>query len=272
MTDPVSVVRKLAIAIALAAAVCFIIVSLTMNHKFAKTLLLATTMLAATPVCAANIYRSGYQAVEIKGNIVAGDFDNFGRVVGAMNVGQVRIYLDSPGGSLVEGFRIGILIHELGYATVAHNMCVSSCANIWLAGSQRWVIPGARIGFHRTFTKSKIGNKETRKTDPQGEALQRKYYADIGYTNQNGIDWMLSAGAWDMNWLGDDNGRKYNITFGFMSAQAPVLPVRRSTGTEEQQVLNDPKWLGKHDSPVFQRAWRGAQEHDKYMHWQEQYD
>jgi hypothetical protein len=83
---------------------------------------------------------------------------------------------------------------------------------------------------------------------------------------------MLSGGAWDMNWLGDDNRRKYNIVFGIMTAQMPVLAVRRSTGTEERQVLNDPKWLGKHDSPAFQRAWRRALERDKYMHWQEQYD
>jgi hypothetical protein len=230
----------------------------------------AAMVVVATPVSAASIHRlsiPGYQAIEIKDEIVAGDFNNFTRVVKTMNVGMVRIYLDSRGGLLTEGFKIGFMIHELGYATVAHNTCASSCANIWLAGAQRWVIPGARIGFHRSSVQG-----TPRKTDSHADELQRDYYTRVGYTNQAGIDWMLSAEPWDMNWLGDDNGRKYNIAFSIMTAQVPpIAPVARNSSiTEEQKLLADPKWLGKHASPTFQRLWRQALDRDK-LHWPEQY-
>jgi hypothetical protein len=83
---------------------------------------------------------------------------------------------------------------------------------------------------------------------------------------------MLSADPWDMNWLNPDKGRKYDITYSIITAQAPsIAPMARNSGiTEEQKLLADPKWLGKHASPAFQRLWQQALDRDK-LHWQQQY-
>ena len=128
------------------------------------------------PVAAATIeWREGpgeLGALHLTGEIRRGDADVLARVwwdqvflTGAAATGRTRILLNSPGGDLTEALRIGRFVHELKIMTVAPSLplsgtpeatrpndppevCLSSCAFIWLAGPLR---SGTLVGFHRPY-------------------------------------------------------------------------------------------------------------------------
>ncbi|MDB5413091.1 MAG: Periplasmic protein-like protein [Rubritepida sp.] len=67
-----------------------------------------------------------------------------------------RVYLDSPGGLVMPGLAIGRLIRANGLDTVVAEgaACYSTCGLIWLAGAERYLGQGARVGFHAASTRT----------------------------------------------------------------------------------------------------------------------
>lgn len=63
--------------------------------------------------------------------------------------GVHQLELDSPGGSIPEGFAIARIIEERGLFTVVRNECSSACTLAFVASPQRRLDDGARLGFHR---------------------------------------------------------------------------------------------------------------------------
>ena len=62
---------------------------------------------------------------------------------------SVRIVVfDSPGGDVDEAMRIGRDIKENGLATGVSQECSSACTYSFVAGRQRILQPGGRLGFH----------------------------------------------------------------------------------------------------------------------------
>lgn len=63
---------------------------------------------------------------------------------------QVRVVsLNSPGGHLEPAMEVAEIIHSLGLATYVDRFCASACTVVFLAGRERWLAPGARLGFHQ---------------------------------------------------------------------------------------------------------------------------
>jgi hypothetical protein len=60
-----------------------------------------------------------------------------------------RIVLDSGGGPVYEGRGVGKLFRERGIDTVSLTDCNSACTTAFIGGRERWLGPGARLGFHR---------------------------------------------------------------------------------------------------------------------------
>lgn len=58
------------------------------------------------------------------------------------------ITLDSPGGWVFEGISLNELIQRSALDTYVFNECSSSCALAFIAGEERHVLSGARLGFH----------------------------------------------------------------------------------------------------------------------------
>lgn len=73
-------------------------------------------------------------------------------LAGARGVRMVE--LDSPGGRLKEAGLIAAAVREGGWPTRAVGDCESACTLIYLAGSRRQLMPGARLGFHRAASGS----------------------------------------------------------------------------------------------------------------------
>lgn len=58
------------------------------------------------------------------------------------------VVFDSPGGDLDEAMRIGRAIIERGLTTGVSAACSSACTYSYVAGRQRILLPGGRLGFH----------------------------------------------------------------------------------------------------------------------------
>jgi hypothetical protein len=68
-------------------------------------------------------------------------------LAGAPNVRMIRF--ESPGGHIQPAIQIAMLIHERGLDTYVGRFCASACTIAFLGGRQRWLGPGARLGFHQ---------------------------------------------------------------------------------------------------------------------------
>jgi hypothetical protein len=59
------------------------------------------------------------------------------------------VRLESPGGHIQPAIRIAAMIQQRGLDTYVGRLCASACTVAFLGGRQRWLAPGARLGFHQ---------------------------------------------------------------------------------------------------------------------------
>jgi len=121
-----------------------------------------------------------YTLIEISGPIEKDYGEKFLALTKEIKRGDV--ILSSAGGDLRAGIIIGTQIHAKGFATSvnAGAACLSSCANIWLAGTPRTQGPDSIIAFNAPYLPG----------DPSGEAaaLQGIYLATLGYSYATVLD------------------------------------------------------------------------------------
>jgi hypothetical protein len=113
------------------------------------------------------------------------------------------------------------MIREKRYQTIAKEVCASACANMWLAGTVRWVNEGAVVGFHKSSDKNG-------KTDAKADAIHRDYYQWLGFSKETAL-WLNSAPPDDLNTINHDTARKYHIVFKVVDA--PIVKEFPSTMT-----------------------------------------
>lgn len=65
------------------------------------------------------------------------------------NPGVKVLHLSSNGGSVGDARQMQVLVHERGLTTVIDTHCMSACAFVFLGGRERYLAPGAKLGFHR---------------------------------------------------------------------------------------------------------------------------
>jgi hypothetical protein len=150
-------------------------------------------------------------SIDVKGEIKQDDFVKFDSLVKKNGIkdGAAAVYLDSPGGNLLSGMIMGLVIHKLGFATVVEQdkHCVSVCASMWVAGKQKFVASTAKIGFHQPYTLDRRGQPHR---DPQGVSIMKKYYAEIGISKP-AADFFLAADPKDAYWINSDLAAGFGI-------------------------------------------------------------
>jgi hypothetical protein len=57
--------------------------------------------------------------------------------------------LDSPGGDSDQGLELGALVEKYSLSTFVRHRCASACTFVFVAGRERVLMPGAKLGFHR---------------------------------------------------------------------------------------------------------------------------
>lgn len=119
----------------------------------------------------------GRPRVFVVGEIELGDAARFRSAV--RNLPPAIVYLDGPGGKLIDALAIGDRVRERGDATaVATNAhCTSACALIWVAGAQRSWQDGGAIGFHAAAAREDGVVRMT----ASGNAIVGAYLTRLGY-------------------------------------------------------------------------------------------
>lgn len=92
------------------------------------------------------LLRNGTE-VELSGGMSTGTAIALQSIIDAAPAIQV-VHLNSTGGFLGEGFRINKLLSERKLATYTSAECVSACTIAFLGGSERFIAPQGKLGFH----------------------------------------------------------------------------------------------------------------------------
>jgi hypothetical protein len=143
---------------------------------------------------------TGKNYVYISGRIAPEDEKIFAEAAIASKADTV--ILDSPGGSVNSALEIGRLIRSRGMNTIVtrNNYCVSACGLVWVAGARRFLAPGARVGFHATFTT----RNSMRSESGVGNALIGRYLTLLNLP-ERAVVFATTASPENLNWLSADN-------------------------------------------------------------------
>ncbi|MDP1955940.1 MAG: hypothetical protein Q8K71_15830 [Polaromonas sp.] len=205
---------------------------------------------ALVPVAAADIvvFQRG---VLIQGTIQPGDYakliafvrhpDNYGRFART-------VFLDSPGGDLVEAVKIAHLLEKSHAAThvVREARCYSACFILWMSGVSRNVSAGATLGVHRINVK--VGGETMDPASERFASIARRvenYMAALG-TPRTILDKMNATPAADMfvisqRWLVEQQLlTAVSYRLGFMdAAQAQCGPEPYAAAIKGKEPLSD---------------------------------
>ncbi len=138
----------------------------------AATLAALATLHSAVAATVARIEtgRPGTATFLLSGPIVAGDHDRMQSALDKLPTGTaVSVMLESPGGLVTEGLKLGTLFHTARVATIVKGggaICYSACALAFLGGRDprtgkpmRVKMSEGKLGFHqfrRTFDPLKV--------------------------------------------------------------------------------------------------------------------
>src|SRR5471032_2868449 len=110
-------------------------------------------LLAAAPAAQAD---SGYKITVLPGGTemeYSGEigFNASGELRSALNDNPTVkvLHLTSNGGNVYFARQMQYLVHDRGLTTVVDAHCYSACAFVFLGGVERYLVPGAKLGFHR---------------------------------------------------------------------------------------------------------------------------
>ena len=89
--------------------------------------------------------------LEFSGGMGTGAANDLARALDD-NPGVHVVHLNSPGGLVAEGRQMFDLINGHLLITTTDRYCFSACTLAFLGGRQRYLAPGARLGFHGEFS------------------------------------------------------------------------------------------------------------------------
>jgi hypothetical protein len=147
----------------------------------------------AWPPVPAGTASTGRWTIFLDGYIDSQASRRLGSLIAQRRIGVAAVYLNSPGGSLLEGMAIGRLLRERGYETrvgarasdtgeAGRGVCYSACPFAFAGGVRRRVDPGSELGVHRV---------ENRVPWPDGAAFDKRvageataYLASMGVSDE----------------------------------------------------------------------------------------
>jgi hypothetical protein len=143
------------------------------------------------------------------------------------------IHLNSPGGSLGGGIKLGTKFRELGLSTEVEAsklvapyvyseepaICASACAYAFLGGEQRALNTDAKLGFHRFYNEDALASSTNKLFSGQDlDTTQRITAALSLYIVSMGVDARLlalasQAGPSEIKWLTLQEARDLRVTY-----------------------------------------------------------
>jgi hypothetical protein len=178
----------------------------------------------------------GRTFVDVIGDLEVGDDANFEAQVGIpADPEKVIVTLMSNGGNPV-AIGIGDLIRLTGMRAFVPDgeTCASACAFVWLAGSQRFVGTGARIGFHGIY------DAQTGQQPAIPNALIATYLGYLGISYE-AVLWMLSPRQLAIHLLTAESAKQFGISWQRLDPPRTVpLPSSRPSRVAPQNPSPQP--------------------------------
>lgn len=114
-------------------------------------------------------------------------------VVTEHRIESASVYLNSPGGSLVQGMAIGRLLRDLGFETnvgrraadprrPTAGVCYSACPFAYAGGARRALLEGSVLGVHRVTNRVPVPDDAAFERRVRGEAVT--YLAEMGVSQR----------------------------------------------------------------------------------------
>ena len=117
------------------------------------------------------------------------------------NEGLRVLELNSSGGSVWAGREMARIVIDFGLDTIVHGECASSCVRVFLAGQNRQMTLGSKLGFHQPFWSAanmQSYYEQWREQDGWDtpfefsewvfEDTQREFHEDLTYMISRGVD------------------------------------------------------------------------------------
>jgi hypothetical protein len=137
---------------------------------------------------------------EVNTEIQSEDVDTLLEVLRS-NEGLRTLELNSSGGSVWAGREMARIVIDFGLDTIVHGECASSCVRIFLAGKNRQMTLGSKLGFHQPFWSAanmQSYYEQWREQDGWAtpfefsewvfEDTQREFHEDLTYMISRGVD------------------------------------------------------------------------------------
>ena len=103
------------------------------------------------------------------------------------------VRLTSPGGRIEEAYKLRALFHARGLVTYARSTCASACTIAFMGGSQRYLTPGAKLGFHRGRFTGLTAEQSDKGNDAERQALIAMgvpaWFANRAYSTPSSSMW-----------------------------------------------------------------------------------
>ena len=197
--------------------------------------------------------------VRVDGDLALEDGEKFAATVRPLQ-GAV-ILLNSPGGSLMAGLRIGEIVRSRNFSTVVldDDLCASACAIAWLGGRRRYLAPKARLGFHAAYSNDGGGAA----VSGAGNALVGAYLDRLGLSDETIFE-LTEAGPAGMLWLDVPTANQLGIAakpFALedvsstpaIAPNAPTFPAQRAVefvhanfSAGSADAASALAWIGSH--------------------------
>jgi hypothetical protein len=165
---------------------------------------------------AGEIAALGMRQVFLSGPIADGDTDRFVDFVRSNNLDAAWIEFDSPGGSLLEGMKLGRAIRERRFFTSVGSIndhggtstaiCASACAYAFAGGVSRFLYPSSgRLGIHQFQSSHGLSESDAQLVSGIVVSYLREMGVDTeafsvaSATNPDGVAWLTAQEAEELH-------------------------------------------------------------------------
>ncbi|MDB5413098.1 MAG: hypothetical protein JWR10_1433 [Rubritepida sp.] len=138
-----------------------------------------------------------------------------------------RVMLNSAGGSLTPALNIGRLIRDSRLETFVPDAsgCFSACALIFLAGTERNIGQGARVGFHAAYVPQQGGPGQV---SSSGNAVIGAYLSRLGF-NDGAIRFLTAARPEQISIVKPVQFQEFGIGVRQVASRLPTIPAAPPT-------------------------------------------
>lgn len=182
------------------------------------------------------------------GEITSNTAQEFRAFVKANKIENARVLLNSGGGSLLQGIRLGSVIRELGFDTgiasyskgkmIEQGICASACAYAFAGGVGRYYSAAqTRLGIHQFYsTESKLTNQTSQEISGMIVAYLQKMGVDAFAFTASTL-----AGADNMLWLTKEDAEKLQFS---NNGASPTTAELKQAGTQTYLKVEQGKTNG----------------------------